>query len=184
MRCTSYTKLSAFIPLGNHRIFSALLVNLVSSVNINLYASMSIRLHVDPAQHWQRKHYGFIPDIIDILKQYGLMSYLLDYIEDGTFPSKQIWKSIVYNAVDSIQLNNWLNRVSSNDSFTRFRNIHTSMTITEFWKHSNSYHEIRNSFLITKLLTEIPNTTSNTCDICTRNFKDVYVHACCNCPKY
>lgn len=111
------------------------------------------------------------------------MSYLLDYIEDGTFPSKQIWKSIVYSAVDSIQLNNWLNRVISDDSFTRFRNIHTSVTITEFWKHSNSFNEIKNSFLITKLLTEIPNTTSNICDICTRNFKDVYVHACCNCPS-
>ena len=47
-----------------------------------------------------RKHFGFIPDIIGILYHYELSDYLVEYLLQGSFPPKQLWKSIVYGAVN------------------------------------------------------------------------------------
>ena len=55
--------------------------------------------------------------------------------------------------------------------------------IGNYWKHSYSYREIRNSYYITKLITDIPNSTSDLCVICKRQFRDIYVNACCNCSS-
>ena len=47
-----------------------------------------------------RKHFGFIPDIIGILYHYELIDYLVEYLLQGIFYPKQLWKSIVYGAVN------------------------------------------------------------------------------------
>ena len=47
-----------------------------------------------------RKHFGFIPDIIGILYHYELSDYLVEYLLQGIFSPKQLWKSIVYGAVN------------------------------------------------------------------------------------
>ena len=131
----------------------------------------------------ERIHYGFIPDIINILYRYNLHQYLSEFILEGTFPTKTSWKIIVNNAVDDVQRSEWLVRITNDSDFTRFKKIHTSVILANYLKHSYTNREIRNSYFITKLITDIPNSTSNLCVICYRQFRDVYVHACCNCSS-
>lgn len=60
--------------------------------------------------------------------------------------------------------------------------IHTDVNFAQFWTNSKSCHEIRTSFLITKLLTDIPNDFDiKLCNICNQQFSDLYVHVCCSC---
>ena len=128
-----------------------------------------------------RSHYGFIPDIFDILFKYQLHGYLVDYLLTGIFPGKIKWKSIVKCSVNEVQHANWSHRINTDDDFNRFRKIIQTVEIAPFLKNATSYSEIRNSYFVTKLLTDLPNSTPGTCPICNRIFSDMYVHACCNC---
>ena len=130
---------------------------------------------------YNHNHFGFIPDIVDILSKYDLNQYLLDYISDGQFPGKMEWKVIVRNAVSEKQIFDWNIRINNDTDFSRFIQLHDSIKLVDFWRKSKSFPEVKASFLITKLWTVIPNSTADTCTICMRQFSDVYVHACCNC---
>ena len=129
----------------------------------------------------ERKQYGFIPDIMNILFQYKLSEYILDFVLEGFFPSKQVWKNIVILAVQEHQRSEWLIRISNDTDFIRFRNIHNEVEVARFWTKSSSAVEIRNSYMITKLITEIPNNAQSICEICNREYLDFYRHVCCNC---
>ena len=129
----------------------------------------------------ERKHYGFIQEIMDILYKYYLHEYVIIFMRDGVFPTKQSWKIIVNNTVDKVQSDEWTRRIQSDNNFSRFRNIHLSVKVPDFWKCARSSREIINAYFITKLLTDIPNNTGSTCELCDRPFLDVYVHACCSC---
>ena len=83
---------------------------------------------IDP----HRRHYGYIPDVIDMLRTYGLIQYLTEYIDTGRFPSKNQWKSIVHKTVNEQQSVNWLNRIALDDNFIRFRNIRKAVSMTNF----------------------------------------------------
>ena len=130
-----------------------------------------------------RKHFGFIPDIIEILYHYELSDYLVEYLLEGSFPPKQLWKSIVYGAVNETHANEWSLRISSDNDFIRFRNIHRSVELANVWKYSKCSRDIQNSFFITKLITDIPNNTEGICVVCNRHFSDIFVRACCSCPS-
>lgn len=129
-----------------------------------------------------RKHYGFIPDIMNILFRYGLHSYLLDFILECTFPEKNTWKLIVQSSVDKICSDEWQVRISNDSDFIRFKNIHKEVILAKFWTLANTSVEIKNSYMITKLFTDIPNSTENNCSLCNRFYRDLYVHICCSCP--
>ncbi|CAG2211653.1 unnamed protein product [Mytilus edulis] len=106
---------------------------------------------------------------------------MLDFLREGVFPTKQSWKAIVKNTVDKVQTDEWTRRLHNDNNFSRFRSVHLSVRVPDFWKSSKSSREIVNSYYITKLLTDIPNTTGGTCELCNTQFLDVYVHACCSC---
>ena len=72
----------------------------------------------------RHKHYGFIPNIVDILGKYGLLGYLLDYTLDDYFPSKPVWKSVLNSAIDEKQTSDWNNSINSDSDFSRFWNLH------------------------------------------------------------
>ena len=63
--------------------------------------------------------------------------------------------------MNDIQRSEWLGRIMNDSDFMRFKNIHTSVILAIYWKHSYTYKEIRNSYYITKLITDIPNSTSD-----------------------
>ena len=129
----------------------------------------------------EHKCNGYFSDIINILFKYELHTYLVDFIMEGVFPTKETWKTIVHNVVDNVQSNDWKIRISSDNDFKRFRNIQHEVRIAKFWKLSKSITDIKNSYFITKLLTEVPSNTQDVCAVCHRVYIDVYVHACCNC---
>ena len=85
-----------------------------------------------------RKHFGFIPDIIGILYHYELSNYLVEYLLQGIFPPKQLWKSIVYGAVNETHSNEWSLRTTSDNDFLRFRDIHRSFELANVWKYPKS----------------------------------------------
>ena len=119
------------------------------------------------------RHLGFIPDVIEILSKYELSQYLLDYIADGHFPCKIVWKSLVQNAINTKQTSEWCERINSDNDFERFQNLHRSIQLTTFWKNSKTFTDISRSYVITKLWTDIPNSTPGECSICNRHFSDV-----------
>lgn len=80
----------------------------------------------------ERKHLGFIPDIIKLLYQYDLHTYLLDFILENEFPSKETWKRIVDNSITKVQSDDWKARVITDDDFQRFRNIHKDVVLAKF----------------------------------------------------
>ena len=63
-------------------------------------------------------------------------------------------------------------RITADDDFVRFRNIHETISMPTFWKHS---------YLLSKLLTIIPDTTRNYCILCNKLFEGIFIHVCCRC---
>ena len=123
-----------------------------------------------------RKHFGFIPDIIGVLYHCELSDYLVEYLLQGIFSPKQLWKSIVYGAVNETHSNELSLRTSDND-FLRFRDIHRSVELAYIWKYTKSSRHIKNYICIVKLMTDIPNNTEGICVVCNRHFSDIFVHA-------
>lgn len=77
--------------------------------------------------------YGFIPDIVNNLCFYQLNDYLTHFLTEGLFPSKVQWKSIVHLAVNDVQADHWRDRIYRDSGFSRFKNIHISVSIANFW---------------------------------------------------
>lgn len=127
-------------------------------------------------------HFGFIPDIVEILDKYGLAEYILDYILDGEFPPKPSWKLIVNCAIATYQNDKWRSRIEIDSDFTRFRQLHEDISITSLWTEAKTASEIRQSYVLTKLWTDKPYSSKGTCGQCNRSYDDFFVHVCCNCP--
>ena len=95
-----------------------------------------------------RNHFGFIPDIIGILYHYELSDYLVEYLLQGIFSPKQLWKSIVYGAVNETHWNEWSLRATSDNDFLRFRDIHIFVELANVWKYAKSSRILKNIFLL------------------------------------
>ena len=97
------------------------------------------------------------------------------------FSPKQLWKSIVYCAVNETHSNELSLRTTSDNDFLRFRDIHRSIELANVWKYAKSSRNIKKKCIV-KLMTDIPNNTQSICVVCNRQFSDIFVHACCSCP--
>jgi hypothetical protein len=142
--------------LGNHPISSyidtrkLLCLQKLCSLDDNFLAKRIFMLFSYFADN-SRKHFGFIPDIFEILYHYELSDYLVEYLLEGSFPPKQLWKSIVYGAVNETHASEWSLRISSDNDFIRFRNIHRSVVLANVWKYSKCSRRIKKSFLCRNL---------------------------------
>ena len=116
---------------------------------------------------YSRYHWNLIP----------LNDYLVEYLLQGIFPPKQLWKSIVYGAVSETHSNEWSLRTTSDNDFLRFRDIHRSVELACIWKYVKSSRDIKNYIFIVKLMTDIPNITEGICVVCNWHFSDIFVHA-------
>ena len=110
-----------------------------------------------------------------ILCTYKLSEYLLENVREWVFPSKSRWKSTVHKAVDDIQL------ISAHLNFTRFANIHKTVSIAGFWKNPKSFKDIKSYYNQTHNWNSLYSTDHVVCDVCNHNYTDVNVHACCAC---
>lgn len=58
---------------------------------------------------------GFTSDIVQILKKYNLLEYLVNFYDTGLFPSPTMWKRIVKTDVQSNEAKMWTLRIISDD---------------------------------------------------------------------
>lgn len=58
---------------------------------------------------------GFTSDIVQILKKYNLLEYLVNFYDTGLFPSPTMWKRIVKTDVQSNEAKMWTLRINSDD---------------------------------------------------------------------
>ena len=67
--------------------------------------------------------YGFIPDILRLLVDYDLLPFLSNWLENGHFPEKYIWKKTVRLSVSSTHNHNRLNRMLNDADLRDFQLI-------------------------------------------------------------
>ena len=57
--------------------------------------------------------YGFVNDIAIALCKFNLFDVMLKYVEDGSFPSKFLWKNSVTSSISRFYVNEWEARTST-----------------------------------------------------------------------
>lgn len=130
-----------------------------------------------------RHRIGFIPEILQILSKYNLSDYLTNYTKYTNFPEKPNWKRIVVDAVNQKHDNDWQARINLDNDFNRFREIHFSVSIASVWQFPTKCSELRTAKFIAKLISSVPDRNEQSCDICKRVCKDIFIHASLSCPS-
>ena len=65
----------------------------------------------------------------------------MQYISEGTFPSKNTWKCMVKNAIVNTNILDWNVRTSMH-SFCRFGSVHCHYEVCFLWKYSQLFQEV------------------------------------------
>jgi hypothetical protein len=116
----AYFNIQVKVKMFNHHIPPSFLEGLgtrTTTTVMNKYIrKMSVAYDTDAfCVIWNgnsRKYFGFIPDIIEILYHYELSDYLVEYLLEGTFRSKQLWKSILGTRTTTTVMNKYIRKMS------------------------------------------------------------------------
>ena len=54
---------------------------------------------------------GFNPDVIKVLREYDLLGFIVDYLKNESFPSKNRWKTIAKRATHEKDQQEWISRI-------------------------------------------------------------------------
>ena len=61
---------------------------------------------------WSKKKMtGFNPDVIKVLREYDLLGFIVDYLKNESFPSKNRWKTIAKRATHEKDQQDWISRI-------------------------------------------------------------------------
>ena len=115
------------------------------------------------------------------MQTYELSEVLNQFILEGNFPTKIVWRRSINEAIKVKHDTEWLNRIKTSSDFCRFRDIHSSICIAKIWTFPNNSSELRTAYFVAKLLATVPVHTEQFCGICNRTFDDLIVHACVSC---
>lgn len=128
---------------------------------------------------------GFIPDILQVLTTYDLLSYLTQWLHNGLFPDKAHWKRIVRNAVTQSNTHDRSVRMENDDDFSTFRSIFEHSQPHLIWKLPSNSKELQICKFVCKLLASRSDTTRENiiCKLCNNVFTNVFQHAAINCPS-
>lgn len=78
----------------------------------------------------------------------------------------------------------WLpNRINLDNDFNRFREIHFSVSIPSVWTFTTNCSELRTAKFFAKLISSVPNSNEQSCEIYKRVCKDIFIHASLSCPS-
>lgn len=124
---------------------------------------------------------GFIPDVVQLLTIYNLIDYLHQWIENGSFPSKQSWKTFVRSATTRTHRDMRYLRMSSDPDFSRFLTIFNGRHPSSFWYIPNNCFEIRLCKFICKLITDQRRDSPDYCQLCGVCFLNLFTHIVCSC---
>jgi hypothetical protein len=108
----------------------------------------------------------------------------VSHTKNGDFPEKPHWKCIVVNVVNQKQDNEWQTRINLDNDFNRFREIHFSVSIPSVWTFTTNCSELRTAKFFAKLISSVPNSNGQSCEINKRVCKDIFIHESLSCPKY
>ena len=128
--------------------------------------------------------YGFIPDILRLLADYDLLPFLSNWLENGHFPEKYIWKKTVRLSVSSTHNHNRQNRIVTDPDLRDFQLIFEHSEPSSIWKAPTNSHDINVCKFICKLYS-IPvhetNDQRHLCPLCNATVVNVFLHAACSC---
>ena len=129
-----------------------------------------------------KRQMGFIPDILKLLEKYNLTQFLQQWLDYGTFPNKQTWKTIVTQAVYQHHETLRTSRICGPD-FSRFSAIFQDEDPSQFWRFPTNCYEISLCKFICKLISDPPYVNSNTCQLCGAVLHDFFTHVICSCSS-
>ena len=84
--------------------------------------------------------------------------------------------------VHSFQQQSWTSGITADPDFSRFINIHNAVSTANIWSYPTSSSELRTAFCIAKLISTVPDSNVKICRLCEKQYTDIFVHMCCNCP--
>lgn len=85
------------------------------------------------------KQYGFIPEILELLKKYELLEHLENYLCSGMFPVKRVWRNIVMDRVHALEEQLWRNRVALKPELENLSRTHMTLQPIFHWKTARKY---------------------------------------------
>lgn len=129
----------------------------------------------------QSTNLGFVNDISRIIQKYSLDRFILTYVNNTSFPSKNIWKNIVKQTVNSYYNTTWKNVINTNSDFTDFKFLQSTVHLASLWTHSLTSIEIKVVNYIANLWTLVPKQDIEKCIICSKPFTNVFQHAIASC---
>ena len=87
------------------------------------------------------KPIGFFPDIVSILRKYGLLDVLTAYKREGVFLSRLTWNKRVWKKIKEREEYLWHSR-TLRPEFNRFERIYSSYGIHFVWTLSKNYPKL------------------------------------------
>jgi hypothetical protein len=132
------------------------------------------------------KSFGFIPDVVKLIGRYSLDVFVTNYLENGTFPAKKEWKSIINNAIKTTEGRRLLTRFQD-PKLQKFQAIYgQSLHVHPIWKLE---HTTRGNHMSYKGLAKLNCVVSDhnvrkLCTYCDKCFVDHLEHYINSCCKY
>lgn len=126
---------------------------------------------------------GFIKDILEILERYDLLQFIQQFIQDGLFPRKNLWKSTVNKAIMTYEQKNYADKLRSDPDLEHFFQIHPGIhEPSRIWKAAQLCPRWKvqlNS--MAKVLTVSRENDLTLCEFCGKFFTDIVAHIIIAC---
>ena len=126
---------------------------------------------------------GSVQDIMRLNDKYSLSFFIEQFISDGYFVPKRIWKHIVHQNVSRYYNDHWNMCVHNDICYDRFISIHnTCAQPLLLWRAASRFP---NKTLELTMLARLCVTTRiiQTCELCNMNCDDIVTHLFCVCDK-
>jgi hypothetical protein len=127
-----------------------------------------------------------VADLEHVLLKYNLFDFLTDFMREGSFPAKGIWKTLTTNAIVDNELAAYNERVLVDSDFTRYRAVKPDCFATSIsWQVAKEIPSSLKYFrLVITLLTSGGSTEGYIlCEYCGVLFSDYLLHYIMTCPK-
>ncbi|KAK3088399.1 hypothetical protein FSP39_018702 [Pinctada imbricata] len=135
-------------------------------------------------ENTERKHTGFIPDILKTLSRYNLEECLRSWLSEGFFPGQDEWKKTIRLTLTNKFVQDRELRMRGDHDFDNFRDIFVDSSPASIWKIPTNSRELAVCRFIVKVIACISTQSDGityVCELCCRNFCNIYMHAACSC---
>ena len=126
---------------------------------------------------------GFVSDIYRLLQKYSLIYYIEQFISEGYFPPKYIWRRIIDCSIKRHSSDQWSAIVTNDPEYERFVTIHNDCTKPlVLWKVAARFpHKLSQLKFLTRITAMTYSVTS--CKLCKNVCSNFIEHYFCQCQK-